>query len=319
MDEMKTVTVVIPNYNGDIILERNIPYVIKAARHFQESTNYTIGIVIVDDASTDQSMSVLEELKKTYHKEVEITILQNKKNKGFSSTVNKGVRQADSEYVVLLNTDVSPYTNFISPLIKHFDDQKMFAVGCLEKSIEGERIIERGRGLARWRRGLYIHAWGKPIDNSTVWVSGGSGMFRKSLWDLLGGMNELYNPFYWEDIDISYRAQKLGYKVAFEKNSIVTHKHSDGAIQTSTTKTEVNRIAFRNQFIFIWMNITDPGLVITHMLFLPVHVVKALLRFDLQFLYGFLLALLMLPKIIAKRAQQSIMIARPDVSLQLMH
>ncbi len=319
MDGMESITIVIPNYNGDILLERNIPFVVKAAQYFQKNTNNTIGIIIIDDASTDQSLSVLEELQNAYGKKIPFKVLINKKNLGFASTVNKGVKHAASEFVMLLNTDVRPSENFLIPLYKHFGSEKMFAVGCLEKSIEGERVVERGRGIAKWRRGLYIHSWGKPNDDSTAWVSGGSGMFRKSIWDLLGGLQEIYDPFYWEDIDLSYRAQKFGYDICFEKNSVVTHKHSEGAIQSTVSKSRVQKIAFRNQFFFIWINITDLTLILTHIAFLPIHLCKALFRFDMPYLYGFMAAIVNLPRICTVRGRQKLMIARPDKSLQLTH
>ena len=57
----------------------------------------------------------------------------------------------------------------------------------------------------------------------------------------LGGFDGLYDPFYWEDIDLSYRAQKSGYKVIFEPKSIVTHEHEKGTVKEMF---EIKRMMF---------------------------------------------------------------------------
>ena len=116
--------------------------------------------------------------------------------------------------------------------------------------------------------------------------------------DKLGGLNELYNPFYYEDIDLSYRALKSGYKVLFEPKSIVTHEHEKGAIKTKYSGSKVKTIAYRNQFIFVWENATDYSLQIFHLFWLPYHLITALLRMDLNFFLGFFSAFILLPKVI---------------------
>ena len=114
---------------------------------------------------------------------------------------------------ILFNTDVYPDKDFLTPLLSHFKDEKVFAVGCMDKSIEGKDVVLRGRGIGVWKRGFLVHEKGEIEKSDTLWVSGGSGAFRKSIWDKLGGLNELYNPFYWEDIDLSYRAQNQDTKL----------------------------------------------------------------------------------------------------------
>ena len=280
------ISIVIPNYNGAKLLEKNLPKVLEAVSSYKKGK---VEIIIVDDASTDNSLDLA--------KDKNVVILKNEKNLGFSSTVNKGVREATGDIVVLLNTDVYPQENFLEPLLKHFEDDSsassgepnVFAVGCLDKSVEGEKIVERGRGLGEWKRGFLIHRRGEVDKTNTLWVSGGSGAFRKSIWDKLGGLNELYNPFYWEDIDLSYRALKSGYKIFFESKSIVFHEHEKGSIK---------EIAYRNQFIFVRENATDINLRFMYFIWLPYHFLKALLRRDWPFFIGYFKALVLMPKVI---------------------
>ena len=199
-----SISIIIPNYNGEKLLNKNLPSVINALKNYQGEKE----IIIVDDGSEDESKNVVRNF--INNKTVEIRLLENEVNLGFSSTVNKGVKNAKGEIVILLNTDVAPQADFIEPLLSHFSDQKVFAVGCLDKSIENGKVIERGRGLGEWKRGFLVHRRGEVNKKNTLWVSGGSGAFRKTIWETLGGLNELYNPFYWEDIDLSYRALKSG-------------------------------------------------------------------------------------------------------------
>lgn len=294
------ISIVIPNYNGQNLLKKNLPKVIGELERYKGGK---WEIIVVDDASTDASASVISNLKSPlgFSQGEQITNLQfikNEKNLGFSSTVNKGVKSAKGEILILLNTDVYPEENFLEPLLQHFEDIKVFAVGCLDKSIEGGKTVLRGRGLGDWKRGFLVHKKGEADKTNTLWVSGGSGAFRKSIWDKLGGLNELYNPFYWEDIDLSYRALKSGYKVLFEPKSVVVHEHEKGAIQSKYTPQKVKIIAYRNQFIFVWENATDLSLQFSHCLWLPYHFIKAIIGRDSAFFAGFFRALILFPKII---------------------
>jgi len=300
------ISIVIPNYNGEEILKKNIPKVVTALKFFIDETKDEAEIIINDDFSKDNSMNVLHELRaRLSTTKVPIYIYQNEKNYGFSTTVNRGVRKSSGDLIVLLNTDVNPQADFLFPLVARFEDLKVFGVGCMDKSIEGKQTILRGRGVGKWEKGFLRHDKGNIDDSTTLWVSGGSSMFRKSLWDKLGGLDEIYNPFYWEDIDLSYRAQKAGYTVFFERKSIVTHEHEKGAIKTKYKPTHIQKVAMRNQFIFIWKNITDLGLVISHLFWMPYLLLKAIVKGDMILLSGFVTAFLLLPEIIRLRLKET--------------
>jgi len=279
-----SISIVISNYNGEEILKKNLPKVLDAVGNAE--------IIVVDDASVDGSLEVLSDFKS------KIKIIKNEKNLGFSSAINKGVKEAKGEIIVLLNTDVIPEKTFLAPLLTHFKDSNVFAVGCMDKSIENGKTIFRGRGVGRWKRGFFIHSRGEVDKKNTLWVNGGSGAFRKSVWEKFGGLDETYNPFYWEDIDLSYRALKSGYEIVFEPKSVVMHEHEKGAIKNTYSNFEIKTIAYRNQFIFVWKNITDPSMRLSHLFWLPYHIFSALLRRDLAFVKAIIDAFILLPKII---------------------
>lgn len=279
------ISIVIPNYNGEELLKKNLPKLFTA---ISEHKDYEI--IVVDDGSKDGSVNFL--------KSQNVIILKNSKNLGFSSTVNKGVKNAKSEIVFLLNSDAYPDKDFFKPILEDFKDPQVFAVGCLDKSLENGKVVLRGRGIGKWSKGFLVHSKGDINKRNTLWANGGSAAFRKSIWQKLGGFDEIYSPFYWEDIDISYRALKSGYKIIFDPKSVIFHDHSQGAIKRNYSQFTIRVISYRNQFIFVWKNATDFTLQIKHILFLPYHLARAFKNRDAAFFIGFFKALVLLPKIV---------------------
>jgi GT2 family glycosyltransferase len=305
------ISIIIPNYNGEKILKKNLPKVLEAVREHKGK----VEIIIPDDPSTDNSRKVIQKFIESITDEHIIgKTIENrvKREAGFSKNVTRGVALSTGEILILLNSDVIPQKDFLPPLLKHFDDQKVFAVGCLDQSVEKGKIVFRGRGVAKWQRGVFAHKEGKLDKNNTLWASGGSSAFRRTIWMKLRGLDTLYNPFYWEDIDLSYRALKSGYKVLFEPESIVTHEHEKGAIKTKFKPSKIKRIVFRNQFIFIWKNISQENLIVSHILWLPYHFLKALLAREWAFFVGFYFALTMFPQIMQRRFYAKKMFIKTD-------
>ncbi len=291
------ISIIIPNYNGEKVLFKNLPHVLTAAKAYKKGH---VEIIIPNDPSTDKSKDIIAEfinsLKGTgvVGKTVDNT---RKEESGFSKNVNRGVALATGEILVLLNNDCRPHTNFLEPLLAHFKDEKVFAVGCMDESIEEGSTVLRGRGVGYWYRGFVFHKAGNLDQSNTFWVSGGSSAIRRRLWDKLGGLDVLFNPFYWEDIDLSYRALKSGYKIIFEKKSVVVHEHETGVIKTKFKPKFVQKIVYRNQFFFVWKNITDRRLLVSHVFWMPYHVITALKRKDWLFIQGFFLALMQMSRV----------------------
>ena len=287
------ISIIIPNYNGAELLKKNVPSVLKAAKQFANTE-----VIVVDDASTDSSKEVLSQFK-------EVHLLENSRNMGFARSINKGVDHSKGDVVVLLNSDVRPEVDFIKPLLDHFENDKVFAVACLDKSIEDGKTVERGRGIGTWSRGFFVHNAGSLDKSTTLWASGGSSAFRRSMWESLGGFRTFYKPFYWEDIDLSYRAWKMGYEVDFEEKSIVIHEHEEGSIKKQFSPFFIKTIAYKNQFLFVWSNIRNVGYILNHLIWLPYHLIRSLISADFAFVFGFLKATLQIPEIIFSNSRSN--------------
>src|SRR5690348_11096485 len=89
----------------------------------------------------------------------------------------------------------------------------------------------------------------------------------------------------------------------FEPKSVVVHKHSVGAIQSSASTSKIQKIAYRNQILFVWLNITDLDKIFSHIIWLPIHIIMSLVAGDKAFLAGFLDALIRLPSAMFCRAK----------------
>lgn len=218
-------------------------------------------------------------------------VVNNKQNLGFAGNVNRGVLKSTRDYIFLMNSDVVLIDNSFLHSLDHFKkDQNLFAVGFAQ--IEKDSKIV-GANHAYFSNGLINHSSLVPNPYSLVpifWAEGGSSLFRKKLFINLGLLDELYNPFYWEDIDLSYRAWKAGYKILYDPYAKVEHHH-ESTIGKYFDKSKILKIAFRNQLIFHWKNLTDQDLIFKHLFNIPKFI----------FLPGFFDALVKLPKVLKSR------------------
>lgn len=287
------ISLIIPNFNGKDLLEKYLPSILSAA------VDYTEGkaeVIIVDDGSTDDSTKFIG----LNYPEIKLIIKNN--NTGFADSCNIGVEKSEGEIVILLNSDVSPQKDFLNPLIKHFTDQQVFAVGCLEKSFQEGKEILSGKSIGYFRQGLIWHNRDKDQQSfgNTFWVAGGSGAFRKSIWKKLAGFDLIFAPFYWEDIDLSYRAQKAGFKTLFEPKSVVFHNH-ESTIAKLNSLEDIKVISVRNQLLFFWKNISDAELLFKHLLWIPFNIIKSATVSPQYFIKGLYFALMKIGKLFQQK------------------
>jgi GT2 family glycosyltransferase len=247
-----TLDIVIPSFNGRYLLEKHLPEVFK-------NSDFLNKVIIVDNGSTDDTVAWLE---KNYP---QVVIVRNSRNLGFTKPVNQGVAVSKSDYLVLLNNDVHPEKDYLKNILPFFDDDQVFAVSFNENGSSWP--------LVKWDGKIqFTMGDDKSVPYYSAWASGGSAIFKRSLWDKLGGLNEIYAPFYWEDIDIGYRAWKMGYKIIWDNQSLVYHEHESTAKKINPQY--LSLIKQRNELLFNWINITDPDLRRSHRKFLLTQVIK---------------------------------------------
>jgi GT2 family glycosyltransferase len=281
-------SVVIPNWNGEKQLAKNLPLLAKSLNF----SRLKIEVIVVDDASSDNSLTVLDKIRedKLFGN---FTVLKKEVNKGFADSVNRGVAMAKSELVFLLNTDVVVKKGCFEALLPHFDQADVFAVGA---------NADWQLGIVSFKDGFLDISFPKRVSTSetraqnSFWVSGGHAVFRKKIWQKLGGIDTLFAPFYFEETDLCYRAWKRGYQVLWEPKAKVDHRHEESVIKQNFSADYINFIAQRNQLFFTWKNIHDPKMMKEHYF----NLLKRLISHP-KYTRVFLAAILKLPQVLAKR------------------
>ena len=272
---MNKISVVIPTYKNKGMFLHNLKH------------NYTLikehEVIVVNDYPRERISLDVNKISK------DIIVIENDKNLGFSGAVNKGVQNASSQYVMLLNSDVILLDNsFLKAVQLLTNSPKVFAVSFAQIEKNNEIV---GKNILYWKKGLMFHKKNKAITSGfTAWAEGGASVIDKKKFANLRGFDNLYNPYYWEDIDLSYRAWKSGYSVYFDASIKVKHKH-EGTISKYFSSSKIKKIAYRNQFLFIWKNIRDTKMVLQHLLLLPYNLFYfTVIKKQKEFLLGFLLA-----------------------------
>ena len=104
----------------------------------------------------------------------------------------------------------------------------------------------------------------------TAWPNGGSSVFRKKIWQELEGMDLLFLPFYFEDIDLGIRAFKKGYLCLWEPKAKVEHRHEatiNPEILGMSDRT-INLLKERNHLLLTWKNLDEPKKFFSHFFYL---------------------------------------------------
>jgi len=214
---MTNLFIIILNFNNEEDISSCLQSLIKAYPK--------INIIIVDNASTDNSIQSIISLR--YGKSM---LIKNKRNLGFAKGVNKGIRFAlkeGAESVLLLNPDTETNKGFLEPLLVNKAD----IVGPIIKfKRKGQWFYDFGGKVNFWLgRTSHDEYPNNIIKNikSPDYISGCCLLIRKKVFEKIGFLNERYFLFF-EDADFCLRAQRAGFKVALEPKSMIIHNLSEG-------------------------------------------------------------------------------------------
>ena len=286
------ITLIITNWNGSKLLRECLPTVLEAVRfdhhHFYE-------VMVIDDCSTDNSLEILA-------KEFpEIRVEKTPQNLGFQEANNYAVKLARSKIVMPMNNDIKLEPKALYYLAKHFDNKDTFAVSGKIFAFDQTTFLYGNRG-GYFQKG-HFHLYEKPPEDEsqTLFACGGAFMVNRQKYLDLGGFDSMYHPLYYEEIDLSYRALKRGWKVHYEPQSIAYHK-----VQATITRQEklrsISLISARNNYLFIWKNILDRSMTLTFLFYIPLFLLRDLFRLKLRFWVAFYLALKRLPRALRGRS-----------------
>lgn len=243
MSIKKSISVVLPNYNGRNLLAANLPSVFAAL----QTAAVEFEVIVSDDASTDESVAFLKENFK------DVIIVSQKINRGFSPTINSGIARASKQLVFLLNTDVFLLPDFFENLFHYFDHPDTFGVSGRFIGLSDDKIQDAGK-YPLLLASKKIQPFNFYIDSpsilvTTLFVSGGGALVDREKLNLLGGFDEIFAPFYYEDTDLSMRAWRLGWKCYYEHSAVCRHPAST-TINKFNKKRKIWITTQRNKLIF---------------------------------------------------------------------
>ena len=249
---LPSVSIVILNWNGKAFLERFLPSVLN-------SDYENLRVIVADNDSTDDSVHFI----RTFYPQVEI--LQNAKNEGFSRGYNLALERVESEYYVLLNSDVEVRRDWIAPVILLMEsDEKIAAVQPKVLSFYSRGEFEYAGACGGW-----IDKWGYPFSRGRVfdhcerdfgqyedaseifWATGAALFVRSSVFKKAGGFDEFFFA-HQEEIDLCWRMQSMGFKIYVEPLSVVYHVGGGTLPMGTREKTYLN---FRNNLVMLSKNL----------------------------------------------------------------
>ncbi|MBO7069569.1 MAG: glycosyltransferase family 2 protein [Bacteroidaceae bacterium] len=253
---MKSIAIVILNWNGAGMLRKFLPSVLKYSPEAE--------VIVADNASSDDSLKVME----SDFSEVRTIALN--RNYGFAEGYNQALRQVEAEYYLLLNSDVEVTEGWLHPMLSYMDAHKE-VVACQPKlRCEWNRSMLEYAGAC----GGYIDRLGYPFCRGRVfntvekdsaqydtvvpvlWATGAALMIRSKLYWEAGGLDGRFFA-HQEEIDLCWRLRSRGYQIVCIPESVVYHVGGASLPKKNSRKTFLN---FRNNMILLYKNLSDDQL-----------------------------------------------------------
>ena len=253
---MERIAIVILNWNGRRMLERFLPSVLEHSGGVE--------VIVADNASTDASLAWLAARYPTVRR------IALDRNYGFAEGYNRSLAQVDSEFYMLLNSDVEVTAGWLSPLSEYMDAHPEVAACQPKLRCEWQREAFEYAGAA----GGFIDAWGYPYCRgrlmSTVerdegqydeplpvmWATGAALLIRRDDYWAVGGLDGRFFA-HQEEIDLCWRLRSRGRGVACVPASVVYHLGGGTLPKDNPRKTFLN---FRNNLLLLYKNLPESRL-----------------------------------------------------------
>ena len=215
---MRTPSVVVPNWNGRSSL--------KDCLDSLQAQSLQPHIIVVDNGSTDGSVELIE---KGYP---EVELIKHSRNKGYAGGVNPGFRRAielKTKYVAPFNNDAVADKRWLEKLVNYMEAHDSVGIAtCKLLDSNGKHLDSTGDYYTIWGlpypRGRGEHNINKYDNQAEIFgASGGASLYRVAMLEKIGLFDEDFFAYY-EDVDLSFRAQLSGWKVSYVPESIAYHQ-----------------------------------------------------------------------------------------------
>jgi len=291
-------SVVVANWNGEAFLARCLSSALLSARR----VGRPFEAIVVDDGSTDTSVEIVRQ------QFPQVRLLARRENRGFAATVNEGVEAAQGRYIILLNNDIVVREGFCATLLVHFDGDDGHLFGVTAKTVEWDgRQPNYVKMDAVWQRGDLRLVWADPPETApTFFLQAGACAFVRERFLELGGFETFFAPGYWEDFDLSWRALARGWRNLYEPASPAFHL-GKASFRRLYADTVLRQLDTRNHLLFLWANLADRRLILSHCLWLPLRIGREVLSGRIDLLRALIRALPKLGAVVRARRRRSLL------------
>lgn len=243
-------------------------------------------VIVVDNASTDDTLGLL---RQHHH----LKLVENPRNHGYAFASNQGIKLTTGEYVLLLNPDTRVELGALDKLARHLDEHSAVGTvaprlispdGTTQYSIRSfptagslfwelvglSRLFPKSRVFGRWKMKYFDYDRTGEVEQPMASCL----MVRKTVLDLLGGMDEQF-PIFFNDVDLSKRMADAGWKTIYVADARVVHRH--GA-STRQVRAKMIRESHRSAFRYLRKHDRSGFFWLKAVVLLPLFEITSLLR-----------------------------------------
>ena len=254
----KTTSIVILNWNGSAFLKQFLPSLI------EKTQLPNVEVVVADNGSTDDSIDILKKDFPT----VKLIIFDT--NYGFAGGYNKALALLDSDYYVLLNSDVEVTDNWLQPLLSYMNEHQDVAACQPKIRSYSQREYFEYAGAA----GGFLDKYGYPFCRGRVfgtierdngqydtvqdvfWATGACLIIRSEVFRTVNGFDDVFFA-HMEEIDLCWRLKSRGWRIVCVPDSVIYHVGGGTLNMEHPRKTYLN---FRNNLLLLYKNLPEEQL-----------------------------------------------------------
>jgi GT2 family glycosyltransferase len=207
MDNEKTISVILPIYNGETTIVKTLESLFLQSEKFDE-------LILINDASADSSK---EKVENYLFKKQKWQLINHEKNSGLAKSYNEAIKKASGELIMIIHQDVILEPDAVGKLIKPFINEDVVATG--------HAVIypyERWIKYNFWQKCFFSRFVGKI----TRGINGQADCFRKEALEKAGLFDDKRYRTAGEDGDMIYRLKQIGKVVETDAKIIHAHKIS---------------------------------------------------------------------------------------------
>lgn len=226
-------SVVVLSWNGRDLLERCLPPLIDSLQRCAGRWE----LIVIDNGSTDGSVELL---RSTWPA---VQVIENATNLGFSAAANQGIFAASGELVAFVNNDVVVTASWLAELVEALAaDPALGSVAAQMRYLDQPNVINSAGIRVDLSGRAFDRRDGAPVEDElghperVFGASAGAAVYRRDLLLELGGFDERFFA-YLEDVDLAWRARRLGWDCAYIPTAVVLHEHSATSARTEGLKT----------------------------------------------------------------------------------